>query len=100
MSFTPTRVMQARITAATPPVIVNSRGLASVSRTSTGIYVLTLAEECDPSASVVQCCRTSGAHGSCGVVHNTDGTLTVSLFDASAAAADVSFSVTMDRTNS
>jgi hypothetical protein len=77
-----------------------ARGLSTpATRTSAGIYVMTVAQSCTPGGAVVRAAVTSGAAGGqISAVPDGTGTVwTISTTNAAGTAADVNFSVSIEQ---
>jgi hypothetical protein len=97
--FTPSRVAHGQVTAQVGPVFTAQRGFASVTRSSAGVYVLTLTEGCQALNMVPTVTRHSTLAGHSAINILTPTTVEVRTFDVAVppVGADVNFSITIDR---
>lgn len=89
--------VKARVTAGASPTFICNRGFASVTRPAAGQHRLILNEKIPTTAMVVHVARELAAAGSIGYLIVDDGTIDVYTKDATPAAADVNFGISVER---
>lgn len=75
-----------------------SRGLSTAAtRTSAGIYVMTLANATPGASAIAVATIRSAAEGNISVVDTSDTVKTINVFNSAGAAADLDFDVEMQQ---
>lgn len=89
--------VKGRVLAGVGPTFVCTRGLSAVARPAAGRHRVNLTEAIPVAKMVVTVCRESTAHGSIAFQVIDANTIDVYTFDAAAAAADINFSIDVER---